>query len=205
MLFLFQDTVDDIIDKKVKEEMVSWYLSLIERRVGEYLETKGFVCDALPFNYIDNCPKDLNLVKKNLSLCIYANVSISYLFYTLCCVYFVGIVSSELSEKNRNELDKNVIIPLKERIYRVLDEHCTSVRTLLWFHNKVEKVKELCDDGFRRELEMDVEYIEEMKRKDDDPSRTEKPHIVGVSGLVMNTLLRIENEHATVLKHWNYY
>ena len=68
MYFTFQSSVEDIVDKQVKEDITTWYLSTIENTVIKYLVAKGYQKAALPFNYIDNRPADLSIVKSNLRL-----------------------------------------------------------------------------------------------------------------------------------------
>ena len=85
-----------------------------------------------------------------------------------------------------------------------MDEHMNAIKALLWYNDTVQKVKEFeINADLHRDLELDVEYIEEMHRKEDDPHRSAFPHIVSVSGLALNVLLRLENEHATALKRWS--
>ena len=121
------------------------------------------------------------------------------LTFVLC----LELISDELKAENREKLAKMLLKPLKDRVYGVLDEHQKCLHTVLWYHKAVEPIKAFAEaENLYEDLKMDEEYILEMHRKEDDPARKEQPHIVSVSGLALNVFLRLENEHATALKHW---
>ena len=51
----------------IRNEMSSWWLSLIETRTLEILTGLGYVKDALPYNYLDKPPASLKAVENNKS------------------------------------------------------------------------------------------------------------------------------------------
>tara|TARA_R110002050_G_scaffold229362_2_gene364960 strand:+ start:74 stop:1360 length:1287 start_codon:yes stop_codon:yes gene_type:complete len=51
-----------------KQQMTEWWLDLIETRVDEFLDMKGYKRNIIPDNYIDEPPSSMNALKENLRL-----------------------------------------------------------------------------------------------------------------------------------------
>lgn len=60
---------------EIRDEMSSWWLSLIETRALENLCKVGYAKDGLPYNYLDVPPKSLQTVRNNKSITYIFNIN----------------------------------------------------------------------------------------------------------------------------------
>eukprot|EP00026_Physarum_polycephalum_P002704 Phypoly_transcript_02712.p1 GENE.Phypoly_transcript_02712~~Phypoly_transcript_02712.p1 ORF type:complete len:762 (+),score=166.98 Phypoly_transcript_02712:213-2498(+) len=200
----------DILDGTEKHRLSEWYLEHIKQCVDEFLTRSGFELDVIPENYIDQAPKDLELVGKNWSM----------------VRELLDIISSyDSKDQNKHEVI-DVMTTLMDDIYTRLDEF---VRDALFvISDKMGIVRDMFDmsenqdiyDELRKivetkkgalagdlrekidELMKDVEYIfkiREMEGMQCDKSRDHVP----ISGLIASRFFRLENELRTSLDVWD--
>jgi hypothetical protein len=51
-----------------KDELTRWWLHLIETNVDSFLRSLGYDFDAVPFHYIDQPPRSMPVILKNLQM-----------------------------------------------------------------------------------------------------------------------------------------
>jgi hypothetical protein len=97
---------ENILDGTEKHRLSEWYLEHIKECVDEFLTRSGFELDVIPENYIDQAPKDLQLVGKNWEM----------------VRELLDIISSyDSKHQNKHEVI-DVMTTLMDDIYTKLDE-----------------------------------------------------------------------------------
>eukprot|EP00013_Stygamoeba_regulata_P028133 CAMPEP_0177646890 /NCGR_PEP_ID=MMETSP0447-20121125/10008_1 /TAXON_ID=0 /ORGANISM="Stygamoeba regulata, Strain BSH-02190019" /LENGTH=636 /DNA_ID=CAMNT_0019149439 /DNA_START=11 /DNA_END=1922 /DNA_ORIENTATION=+ len=61
-------SLKDNLNGKKKNELAEWWLDLVEKRVNAFAESKGFLSDAVPHDYISNPPNNIEAVAQNLAI-----------------------------------------------------------------------------------------------------------------------------------------
>lgn len=195
----------DIINGHRKEQLTDWWLTLIDRRVNQYLEEQGYRPEALPEDYIRDCPQDLDVVRANLKL-----------------------VQEVIDIKGpKRQATKQFIEELKALIYREIDAFAAENKCLLqqtlrlkardfqaggpWqtlVKEASSKAPEQVQNWVRDFLE-DYQYIEEMKRMEEvefveegGDQKLRLSAVVPISGLIVGKFSILENELSTALSFW---
>lgn len=166
-----------------KTGLAAWWLALIERRVLDFVAARGLDLGALPYDYIDVQPRSMDALRANLAV--------------------LRATMAEACDP-ASRLRAELVDPLRGEIYARID----AFRDAATLYLRRERAKGGAERAELAALSSDVEYLEEMRRKEpavllaqaQQPDPT--PDVVPVNGLIMNVLHRLENEHFTALSHW---
>ncbi|KAH3746055.1 hypothetical protein Pelo_12539 [Pelomyxa schiedti] len=140
-----------------KHGLTQWWLNLIESKVEEWLEHRGYDTSALPYNYIDQRPKSLEALSRDLE-----------------------IIHQLLSDTpTSSELKRDLVASLRKVIYKRIDDYVELLESFLRYLLQSRKsINELSpeqlqtllnslpheDSEIAIESMRDLEYIREMKR-----------------------------------------
>ena len=203
---LINEEILTIQNSKLKHSVSEWLLGEIRDRVYLLLTQLNYNFDAVNDNYIENPPKDYELVVKNLQL-----------------------IREILHDKEgKFNIVEKLILPLKELIYPRLSVFEDKLKTYLMMQTfsptsnleefDVQEYKyalENAKDRFQLPEEvvdvlsstiMDIEYIEKMKHLEAEfgvSKDTKLSDVVPVSGLTLNYFHRMEMELRTVCEIWD--
>ncbi|PRP85960.1 hypothetical protein PROFUN_06082 [Planoprotostelium fungivorum] len=194
--------VENIVSGDKKAQLSSWWLDLIETGVDHYLSSNQTFTDeggrhivydthAVPYNYIDQPPKSMEAIRHN-----------HYIVQKL--LSFSTLPVTETSSPQHVEFDRFLRGTSKEVYTHINHFETVSNGVLDLIRGNMIRV----DQEKTQHLLADLNYLSEMKRLEDERFSGEKTsaglsHIVPISGLILSKLHRIENELATVLRHWN--
>lgn len=195
--------IEEIKNGTLKNRMARWWLDCIREHVHELLLKHNYNFGAVPDNYIENPPKDINEVKKNLEL-IQKFLNVSEDEYNLVIL---------------------IVEPLKSIIYPNLEKFRLKLQTYLILFSKsswlsVSKfnlsdykihLQDTYNSGILNDTEyeslqavaLDVEYIDEMIKLESEFGKTKKAelsNVVPVSGLALNYFHRLQMELKTILE-----
>jgi hypothetical protein len=208
---LFYQLQNKYLSGEKKNELSRWWLDLIETEVEDYLKNYyNYQFDACPYNYLDQPPKSMEIVKHNLLL-------------------IRSILN--LQTEHHGHFQQSIILPLKTSIYRKIDSFvvdsftilCSLLNLTFYLYNshKIELTEVL--SAFEKQqprfpasqqkqiqnLLEDIKYIDTMKKLELQvfaPKEDNKKailDIVPVTGLIFNKLYRMENELNTCISHWS--
>eukprot|EP01114_Cavostelium_apophysatum_P016082 TRINITY_DN4516_c0_g1_i1.p2 TRINITY_DN4516_c0_g1~~TRINITY_DN4516_c0_g1_i1.p2 ORF type:complete len:707 (-),score=176.75 TRINITY_DN4516_c0_g1_i1:2247-4367(-) len=206
----------EIMNGNKKNDLTSWWLGHIRRRVDKLLVDHNYDFDAVPNEYIDNPPKSLAAVKENLTIvqqCIRAFNAAQQLKTN---------PEYSIPEKEQGAMQNDMLQlleKLKNDIYPKLDDFVAQAQIVLLDHfdcldiqfdmiviNALMKLT--CDDmGDDATMWIDrvageITYVEQMKKLENSTVRTDNKDIVPISGLIVGRIVRLENELQTVLEVW---
>ena len=170
--------------------MCEWWLSHIHISVKKFLENEGFISNALPSNYTDKPPEDLEMVYHNHKI-------------------LRDILDGKCKEKCDVFTQRTV-----DEVYKVLDpfflemEYVLSAEWCEYFPDIA-----MSDVG-KKNLESDFQYLIEMKQMDEkireerrqgirqEKERVEMTSTVPIAGLVYAQFHVIECELSTSIDIW---
>ncbi|KYQ88505.1 hypothetical protein DLAC_11223 [Tieghemostelium lacteum] len=213
----------EILDGSRKIKVVNWWLNLIKDQVDEYLIERGFDPKAVPTNYTQSPPQNIQKVAHNLLV--------------------LHNVLPSAGSFDPSILD--LIKKLKDEIYPVIQDFNQNIKFILyeWLDIPIDNIQDFNTDLsssptkstaeqvqiFYQYLEKnsvtlspeniskikrmikDIEYLTEMINLessisefslDDDRRFETHTDIIPISGLIFGRLFRIENESRTVLECW---
>lgn len=228
-LLCFYAVEKELIGGRRKEELTNWWLHLIEESVAKFIESvPGMTPNAIPYQYLDQAPKSLEVIEKNLEILRQLIDPTKYgdkyqvkdrLIDPLCFTIYLEIDSFlqqaqllcvnlllEALIENEEEKEALSIHSLQSLDYEFVKQSFSKVKGSQNLNDFMRsKLKEM--EGLVR----DIEYILEMKKLEQDfRSRNQKQEnggkvsdIVPISGLILGVLHRMENEHKTVFEHWS--
>lgn len=187
----------NVIGGKTKDIMTSEYLTVIREETNKYLTSKGYDHNAIPDNYIDELPADIEPVKNNAKIChemlVEANnVESDFRAFTNeICLKSYGMIDSWISDVElvlSLELEEpiNPIESFIERVTDIIESDTTNK------NNDVYK-----------SLVQDISYCQRMKELE-NAEKTTSLDIVPISGLVYSRVTRLEKECLTVIDVWNH-
>lgn len=190
-----EDMKKDIAVGEQKRRITDWWLSLIKRRCGEFLSALGFVSDAVPQRYIDEPPKSLEDVRKNLSL----------LQEVLDAEDTLGrhALVQELCEKIYPKIDDFIAsaeFTVADLLGVTQDKFSLNFCNLMYNANSATLGRNV--GSYISGLMSDLQYLNEIKYYEEHPKERKDPNIVPISSLVLNYFCRALNEHTTVLELW---
>ena len=180
--------VRDVLRDK-KDAVVQSYLEMIELRVDEFLQSAGlgYCKDALPPDYLDTPPRDMDAVVHNHEVLLHM---ISELFNPQSKV---SAFTSELV----SVVWSGSLLPLREDLCHAAATVTTPER--------------------RQSIAKDIEYIDQIRILESSWVAAAKEEssvtsgasasvssVVPISALVASKLHRLENEHRTALEHWEH-
>ena len=174
--------------------MCDWWLSHIEKKADQYLKDCGYEHDVLPENYTEEKPKDLDSLKKNLSI--------------------VQDLIEEESEELENFVDETTL-----EVYEMLEKLLHEIEFVLSHVAKIdlkfelklikleyseEEIESLKKDYeyLMKVKEMDLELKEKRKQKKREKEPIQMTDAVPVSGLVMARFHIFRAECQTSLMIW---
>lgn len=212
--------------KNKKFKLSEWWLQLIRQKCEEFLTELGYELNAIPSNYIDERPKSLEKVEKNL------------------------VILHQILNRNQDttNLTQKLIEPLKNTIYPRIDNYIEQVKKVLKEENtsfgksssqeQIEQEPESLSDHIKNnviptivdlevknqilDLLKDIKYLEDMKKFEFDYYQTQSSillssgtspkdssfhfkrinDVVPVTGLIIGRFHRLENEARTCLQVW---
>jgi hypothetical protein len=196
-----------ILDGTRKREVCDWWLHFIETKADDFLKGIGYLSSALPPNYTDVPPSDMDVVVKNLKLLQSAldgewGVK-TFVEKTLREVYvvldqFLSEMAFVLGEEWRTCLGeeeeewRNVNIAAVKMDYEYMMKMKEMDEELIRI-GRQEGEK----DGEKRGEEGDATGVKEGEKK-----RLKLTDVVPIAGLIMGRFHMYECEHLTVIDIW---
>lgn len=201
-----------LLDGTTKSELAEWWLNLIETSVDNFLLRHSFRFEAIPENYTEECPSDMDLIKSNLELVRRfitgrdeRSQSVIKLFvsdlraeiYVKIDRYLVDIyylIASELKKHGAELPDTPQDMASMEAAFQLL---------------RPQLEKRLPEVVFYLEEQIaDAKYITEMKEAETDlsgadPKAIMMSRIVPIGGLIFSRFFRVENELMTIIDLWD--
>jgi len=192
----------ELMNGERKDKISAWWLAKIDKAVLDFLANLGYQNDAIPENYVEQPPTDMNAVLEN-----------------------VKILSKLLAGEETDPGVKKLIEQMKEQIYPHIDTFLTDAAIVLSEQFNMDLTGKdfslsLVEEAFHRErptldskisewiddMLKDISYLTEMKLLEDPEYTKDKTefslHIVPISGLVVGSICRLENECKTVCELW---
>jgi hypothetical protein len=198
-----------IFSKKLHDDINRWYLTAIERATPAFLASRGYDIHAIPHDYLSVPPHSLFTVRMNFR-----------------------IVQEVLNPRNDRHGFTLFLNELSTLIYARLDEYATLLCCAIdrrvaamhgapsdpfappnWFaSDEVPLSSEHVDAMLQRSPTAEVtkmlgelKYIVEMRELEQCKAqeRGELSQVVPVTGLIVNYLMRVDNEVRTVLTRWD--
>eukprot|EP01105_Mastigella_eilhardi_P018371 TRINITY_DN4243_c0_g1_i1.p1 TRINITY_DN4243_c0_g1~~TRINITY_DN4243_c0_g1_i1.p1 ORF type:complete len:685 (+),score=175.86 TRINITY_DN4243_c0_g1_i1:212-2266(+) len=182
----------ELCNGNMKKDTTDWYLKRIKDDVNEFLAKAGYDFDAVPANYLEEKPSNVEAVRKNLQ-----------------------IVQSALS----GEGTKVLVETLRKEIYARLDHYVLNMQAYMCEELNIAPDTFTVEEAERRfaalpetgsgqnklisDLIKDIKYTIRMKYLDDTPSEKGGLDVVPVSGLILGRLCRFENELKTACQAWD--
>ena len=189
-----------LVNGTKKQEITEWWLSLIDLKVNAFLERIGYEFSAVPENYILEPPKSLDTIRDNLT------------------------IIQAILDPNDNTYDvKGLIRDLQAQIYPKIDLFIRnagtaiadqlglegssfSLPTATAAFNQLRATLDEQQATWIDDLLKDIEYLTKIKELEERPptegSFSDHLDIVPMSGLIVGSFYRFENELKTVLEVW---
>lgn len=163
------------------------------------MDKHGFIVDALPENYVDDPPNDIDAVESNLLILQ------DVLNPTIDKFNVKGLISrlQDLVYPRITEFLENGVYILAQRIGKSHEEiGLAEIQTII--HEQPEQFGP-SDLVWMDNLVKDLQYLVEMRKMEDPDYGKNNPvsfHIVPISGLILSHFCRLENEAKTALELW---
>ncbi|KAH3743999.1 hypothetical protein Pelo_14589 [Pelomyxa schiedti] len=198
MLEGYQLQKKDLLNGSMKKNITDWYLKRIKDQVNVFLTSRNYDFSAVPTNYLEEMPSNLDTVRRNLE-----------------------IIQSVLgAEKMKDELIQ-LVEGLMSEIYGKLDVYCDLMQSVLCEELNIPSDQFQVEEAQRKfeslpeskditqgkgklinDLLKDIKYTNRMKYLDKTPTEKVGIDVVPISGLIVGRLCRFENELKTVLQVW---
>jgi hypothetical protein len=201
----------DLMDGSQKQQMTDWWLSLIDRRVNEFLSALGYQREALSADYIEKPPADFVPVRRNLE-----------------------VIQQCMNPKNDQHGTQRLVAGLKADIYPRIEEFVANARVTLSEHfgiderdfnladvqkqfdaQRTEGLLDSTIEAWIDDMIKDMEYLEQIREAElhaeaqaaagpDAPPPKGGLELgpVPISGLIIGCFYRYENELLTALECW---
>eukprot|EP01102_Stenamoeba_stenopodia_P020946 TRINITY_DN8322_c0_g1_i1.p1 TRINITY_DN8322_c0_g1~~TRINITY_DN8322_c0_g1_i1.p1 ORF type:complete len:1150 (+),score=232.72 TRINITY_DN8322_c0_g1_i1:180-3629(+) len=223
---VFESAVDqvqlqkrELLSGQTKRRLTEWWLAFIDHRAERLLKANGYDFNAVPEDYIEKAPTNIQNVITNLKI-VQSIISPSKTA--------VGTSSPQYIQRAVSQVRENVYPKIDEFITHAIitlqDQFKLPIHPSLSFDFKAIKEKL---DTERKEMEeamilqiegliKDVDYLREMKRIEEITEEKERmedgggavplalSHVVPISGLFMSCFYRLENELKTVIELWSH-
>ena len=196
-----------VVNGTKKQEITSWWLSVIQQRVQRFLTGLHFDFEAVPYDYIDTPPNSLETIRTNLKI-IQEILDRSNDIHNV--QQLLDNVKEDVYPKINLFLD-NAKAALCEKLNLSLkDFSVEAARDMLNEHER--DLKDQKDEPEHQELWgvwmvgllQDIEYLETIKRLEEEPVAGKgNLNVVPITGLVMSAFIRRETELRTVLEVWD--
>lgn len=171
----------------------------------------GFTADAIPYNYLDEPPKDLGAIHRNLDVLSYLSGEVfhpgSHIRKTLVdplvqLVWAQGLTPL-LAGLEALESEASLCYPSGEQDNGSTSSSSAGRRTatpswLSGLRGDLEYLRTI----HKMEAEWARESLDEHEAHQAQQRSLGLSDVVPISGLVLSKIHRLENEHRTVLEHW---
>jgi len=203
-----------VIDGTRKNELTDWWLAHIERKTDLFLLSRGYVKDAVPDNYLQAPPNDMQAVEDNLKLI--AEI-LDPLNDAHDIISFVYSLRHEIYEKmNVFARELKLVISMEFDLDpNQWDQD--SVRELIMARLRDTSQIDRITLNYMLSALADLQYLHEMKQleagfsckktsstgdEETNPGGFVMTNVVPVSGLIMARFHMIRNECMTVVELW---
>jgi len=192
---------DAVIKGVKKAELSHWYLDLIHVEADKVLKTHGFDPNALPKNYTEVPPADMEVIKRNINICkelVEGNETIEDLrsmINRICEIVYERLDAFVLEMMQVLACDME--IPLDPAATH--EDALKFVQTV----NDILAKPEMKDHPSHRlwkNLAGDIEYIREMHVREGMKGTSKE--IVPISGLIIGRIFRTQKELESVIEIW---
>ena len=190
-----------VVNGTKKQEITNWWLHVIETHVQTFLQNISYNFSVVRHDYIETPPENLENVRNNLI-----------------------IIKDILDLKSDKYHVKSLLDTIKSIVYPKIDLFVTNAKiaicdklriqenefdinnclNLIQNSNFIDTVSSVDDLDLLEDLLKDIEYLETIKRLEINQAREKKDlNVVPISGLVMGSFYRLENELKTILEVWD--
>ena len=183
----------DVVDGSRKKKVTDWWLTYIGDKTLQFLEIRGFVTDALPFDYLDKPPNDIQVVLSNVSL-------------------LKRILSGDLQSELIGFVDR-----VTSEVYSELNHFRSELEIAIEYEWASLGINIFISKNQRTMMRCDLQYLQEMKEMDEEIKRErtegreerkgkklEMTHVVPVGGLILAKFHIYLCEHETALVQWKH-
>jgi hypothetical protein len=181
--------------------MVAWWLGLIGSQCKSFLNALGYDFDALEENYIDVRPKNLQALRKNLTI-------IQQILNPDNDIHGVQSFIHQLKDGIYVKVSKFIhasICSVAEQLAIAVSEFSLSQAWDILAERKAGGMDSVLRDWISGVLK-DIEYLQAIQEMEINPRKTrlsEMLNIVPISGLILSEFYQRENILKTTLEHWD--
>ncbi|KAN0012330.1 hypothetical protein ACTFIU_007628 [Dictyostelium citrinum] len=187
------------LDGTRKADMSDWWLNLRDSRCNEFLDKLGYKLNALPDNYIEQQPSNIQDIINNLKI-----------IKTILNITDSNVVSKYSPFPLIKELTKEIyprIYQFKNNCHLIICDEFNltcypgneSMKLFLNTLKDENKISKEIYDQYELLL-LDLDYLTEMEQSED----TNKSfHIVPIAGLVIGFFSILANELKTAVEQWS--
>ena len=197
-----------MIEKKLlmngtkKKNLMEWWLSYVDTSSRKFLRDLGYDFFAVPIDYIQIPPQDIEPVKYNLRILTEILDKSNDVHQVLS---FIKTISDEIY-LNIQEFEDKAIIVLSEHFG--VDPEVFDLKLSQELHQDALVDKKDSDVVVKwvDDMMKDIEYLrtmKEMENKVDKGGKVKLSNVVPISGLILSSFFRKENEMKTVLELWD--
>lgn len=192
-----------VVNGTKKQEITNWWLQVIENHVKQFLQSISYHFSAVRYDYIETPPDDLDAVRQNL-------IKVQCILDRKTDPYHVQDLLDKIKSIVYPKIDsfiKNAKIAICDKLS--IQENEFSIEKCLKIiqnHSLAPSSSSSSSIDFSKleDLLKDIEYLETIKRLELQQENEKKNlNVVPISGLVMGSFYRLENELKTVLEVWD--
>jgi len=184
-----------------KAELSKWYLDIIHTEVDKVLKAHGFNERALPANYTEVPPTDMEAVKRNRTICNELATKtetvedLRLMITRVCAMVYakLDVFVLEMMQVLADEMN----IPLESTA-----THSDASKFVSVVREKLADPNMKTNANYRlwNDLTGDIEYISEMHAR--EGMKGTSKDIVPISGLIVGRILRTQKEMETAIEVW---
>ena len=201
---------NQVVNGIQKREITTWWLSVINVRVENFLQEKNYDFKAVKYNYIEQAPDDILIVRNNLRL-------IQEILDKNADIHNIHQLIAELKSIIYPKIDlfiENATATICEKLQIQKSEFTLELGFAELKKQKenakiLQEIPATTDEDYFYKIECllkDIQYLFIIKKMEEDPGALtveDQLNIVPISGLIMNCFYRLENELKTVLEVWD--
>ncbi|KAL7716745.1 Uncharacterized protein QTN25_005708 [Entamoeba marina] len=170
----YSELLITIRDGILQNKLASWYTSLIEDNVMEYLVKEGYDPHAVSKDYINQKPKDVARIEQNNDL-----------------------LTSLLKQENEQLLYEQLIRPLTKKIYPVVNDIILVFRYIFLNEYHIPLSQQISSSQTSSQSGLFGRLFISFRGKKADVD------VVTFVGLIYGFLIRLSCECQTCMTHWN--
>ena len=193
-LSLLESRLGSIVHAQRKNALSTWWLEFVIKAVDGFLEECGYIADAVPSNYTDVRPGDMDLIAVN-----------------------ADILADALEPGNEAVMD--LVDEVVEQVYTIVDEFMEDIESALqcdWRALLGDEGADSCEVR-KASLQADLAYLQRMRSMDrgilensgekgstgeSTARKITMSDVVPIGGLVMGRFHMYEVEILTVMEMW---